>query len=285
MSFELKEYINLINNRNLKEAIEYRKKYMPKTLYKYVGLSNNISCNKDNNSCIHNNNLNKSKFDALSNHLIWMSRYNNLNDPFEFKAMYLKRTVLEEKGWPLSMLDDYIERTRAAFLITSFTNSLVDNMPMWAHYSNNHKGFCIEYDVLNPKLVYPISYEEERFGIASILTSLFELTYKLYKGEINENNEEFQFYLTLITHFGLIKHKSWFYENEYRVIYVDSSENKLGMLIPSINVGLQIKRIFIGTQCSIENRDKLSNIANNIGIKIYEMYLDDIRYKLNYRQI
>lgn len=258
---------------------------MPKTLYKYVSLSDNIFCDKYGNNCIHNKD--ESKFNAISNHQIWMSRYSNLNDPFEYRAMYIKRKELEDKGWPIEILDDYINRTKDVYLICSFTKNLVDNMPMWAHYSNNHRGYCIEYEVLNPKLVYPISYEEERFGIASILTSLFDLTYKIYKGEIDENNKDYQFYCSLVTHFGLIKHKSWNYENEYRVLHADLNGNKYGALIPSIQLGLNIKKIFIGNQCSAENKKRLKSIAENIGIKAYEMYIndDESKYKLSYRQI
>jgi len=43
---------------------------------------------------------------------------------------------------------------------------------MWAHYANNHKGFCVEYRITNPKHLYPISYEAERVAIASSITKM-----------------------------------------------------------------------------------------------------------------
>ena len=287
MSFEFEKYLKLIFTRKLDEAIDYRKQFMPKKIYKYVSLSKSIECLKDQQQCKNITDLNEMKFNALRNHHIWMSRFDNLNDPYEYKAMYLKRTELANKGWPLEILDGYINKMKAVYLISSFTKNIVDNMPMWAHYSNNHQGFCIEYDVLNPKVVFPISYEEERFGLASILTSIFNLTYKIFKGEIDENDEEFQFTMTLITHFGLIKHKTWQYENEYRIIQADLGGNNAGALVPSIKIGLDVNSIFVGSQCTKENRDELLKIANDIKVNIYEMYLDDDEpnYKLSYRSL
>lgn len=287
MSFEFEEYLKLIFTRKLDEAIDYRKQNMPEKLYKYVSLSKSIECSKDKQQCNNIEDLNEMKFNALRNHHIWMSRFDNLNDPYEYKAMYLKRAELANKGWPLEILDGYINKMKAVYLISSFTKNIVDNMPMWAHYSNNHQGFCIEYNVLNPKIVFPISYEEERFGLASILTTIFNLTHRIFKGEIDENDEEFQFTMTLITHFGLIKHKTWQYENEYRIIQADLGGNKAGALVPSIKVGLDVNSIFVGSQCSDENRDELIKIANDIKVNIYEMYLDDDEpnYKLSYRSL
>jgi hypothetical protein len=287
MTFEFKKYFQLIFNKELEEAINYRKKSMPKRLYKYVSLTNNIECYKDRNQCKNFVDINEKKFNALRKNQIWMSKFDNLNDPYEYKAMFLKRTELAEKGWPIELLDGYINRMKEIYLISSFTQNIVDNMPMWAHYSNNHQGFCVEYNVLNPKVVYPISYEEDRFGLASIITTIFDLSNKIFKGEIDETNKEFQWYMTLITHFGLIKHKSWAYENEFRIIQADQGGNNKGALVPTIKVGLDINAIFIGSQCSNENRDELIKIAQDLKVNIYEMYLDDEEpnYKLSYRLI
>ncbi|RYD01846.1 hypothetical protein N752_28145 [Desulforamulus aquiferis] len=286
MSFEFKHYWKLIFEKKLKTALNYRKIHMPKILYKYVSLSDNY-CNKNNNYCTIFQESNERKFTTLKNNQIWMSRFDNLNDPYEYRAMYLKSEELSNKGWPLDMLDEYLHKMKSIYLIASFTTNIVDNMPMWAHYSNNHKGFCVEYRVLNPKVVYPISYEEERFAIGSIITSIFNLSNDIFSGKIDEDDKEFQFYLTLINHLGLIKHKTWQYENEYRILHADLGGNNPGAPIQSIEVGLDISGIYVGSQCSFENTDRLTKIAKDIGIKIYQMYLDDKEpnYKLSYRMI
>lgn len=287
MSFELSQYIELICDRRLDDALEYRKKNMPKKLYKYVSLTDTIICNKDENICNQTDNLNESKFKTLNDNRIWLSRFENLNDPFEYKSIYINYDKLKSKGWPTDMLENYLNRMKNIYLIGSFSTNLIDNMPMWAHYANNHQGFCIEYDVLNAKAIYPISYESERIGIASILTNIFGLVDRIYKGEINESNEDFQFYMTLITHFATVKHKSWSYENEYRVLQADFGENKFGDSISSISVGMIANRIFVGSRCSEDNKKRISQIAKDIKVDAYEMYLDtnESEYKLSYKRI
>lgn len=287
MTFDFNIYGKLMSEKKLDEALNYRKSHMPKKIYKYVALSDMYICNKDKQNCTINQDINELKFKALNNNQIWTSRVDDLNDPYEFKAMYLKVEELVNKGWPIDMLSEYLNRMKNSFLISSFTTNLVDNMPMWAHYSNNHKGYCIEYNVLNAKAVYPISYEEVRFAVGSIITDTFNLVNKIQNGDINEMDNDFQFHMELLTHFALMKHKSWEYENEYRILYADSGVSKVGTLIPMLQVGLDIAGIYCGSQCSLENKDRLSKIAGNIGTKAFEMYLDDneTNYKLSYRTI
>lgn len=41
------------------------------------------------------------------------------------------------------LIDDFTSFVRG----TCFTLNGVQSMPMWAHYANNHKGFCVSYNV------------------------------------------------------------------------------------------------------------------------------------------
>lgn len=55
--------------------------------------------------------------------------------------------------------------------------------------------------------------------------------------------------MNLITHLGLIKHTSWSYENEYRILHCDLGGTSPGAAIPSIKVGLTASKIYVGSQC------------------------------------
>lgn len=286
MSFEFKEYLDLLYAKKFDEASMYRRENMPRKIYKYVSLSNNVICNKKNEVCYQNNKLNEDKLRTFKENKIWFSRFDNLNDPFEYKVAYIDYEKLKVNGFNKKIADLCFNSMRNMYLISSFTNNVVDNMPMWAHYSNNHEGFCIEYDVLNTKMIYPISYEGERIGIANILSNLIAKCHQLEKGEIDESDKEYQMYLTLIMHFATVKHNSWAYEKEYRVLYCeDYEEGNIGQCISSTKVGLMPNKIFIGYRCSEANRNKLVEIAKLINVHAYEMYLDDKEYKLKYRLI
>ena len=71
-----------------------------------------------------------------------------MNDPYEFKGMLIDGQKLRDKGYK----DSDIEAFQTIFDfedygITCLSANSADYLPMWAYYTNNHKGFCIEYDV------------------------------------------------------------------------------------------------------------------------------------------
>jgi hypothetical protein len=53
-------------------------------------------------------------------------------------------------------------------------------MPMWAHYSNNHKGYCIAYDMndnYNMSLkscMLPVQYVNKRIDITEVMKKQVE---------------------------------------------------------------------------------------------------------------
>lgn len=129
MAFNFKHYLQLVNERKIDEAFNYRINQMPKTLYKYVSLQDLIICSKDNDECLHTNSLNEMRFNSLEKNRLWMSRFDNLNDPYEYKAMHLKRDELIAKGWPIEIFEYMLFTLKKMHVIASFTTNLVDNMP------------------------------------------------------------------------------------------------------------------------------------------------------------
>ena len=126
---------------------------------------------------------------------------------------------------------------------------------MWSHYSDNHKGFCVEYDMstLNPQSLLPLKYQYSSVAQAFFLSErtklitvagLFPVIYtanrvniprtKLQKLKLDSNNElvhdseiDALLYKTFI-----VKSAKWNYEKEWRII-IDGDickyfENKLG---------------------------------------------------------
>lgn len=67
------------------------------------------------------------------------------------------------------MIDDFTVFVRG----TCFTTNGVQSMPMWAHYANNHKGFCVSYNVKEDlelrSSIFPIQYTDERLDVTSLI--------------------------------------------------------------------------------------------------------------------
>lgn len=161
------------------------------------------------------------------------------------------------------------------FVITSFTTTAIDNMPMWAHYANNHQGFCVEYEVVNPRMIFPISYEETRTPIAKAVTNFMGIADKLRRGEITEDDDDYQKYVHIMLHNALIKHESWKYEDEYRLVFINPNKLPSGVSYPLDILGLKVKKVFIGKCCSVENRQRLISIANDNYFEVFDTVLEE----------
>jgi len=76
------------------------------------------------------------------------------------------------------------------------------------------------------------------------------------------------------------KHKSWQYENEYRII---AQKEFLKLLDPCFNkaksslklLGIQTEAIFIGLNCSEIHKKRLESIGNILNIPIYQTFFDN----------
>jgi Protein of unknown function (DUF2971) len=110
---------------------------------------------------------------------------------------------MEEYGWYILLLEHIINKIWTSMLVTCFSENFNSNMPMWAHYSNNYKGFCIEYNIINSNNIFPVLYGEKRYATATIITNLLSELTKLINQNIQVDfNKINQYYsiLFLIEH-------------------------------------------------------------------------------------
>ncbi|WP_300347974.1 DUF2971 domain-containing protein [Clostridium sp.] len=287
MSFEIKTYISMI--RENKDYDSYRMKYIPKKLYKYIYLSDVPSCK---NKCSIDY-LNDLKLNSLKNNEFWLSFCKNLNDPFELKTLFITEDKIKKYNYPIKLVKDLRDSYYNGFLIGCFTQNLTNNMPMWAHYANNHTGFCIEYMIEDPKFFYPISYEKTRSVANVTYMNCIALICKEMTGTITEKEkEDLVLYNTLLFHNCVVKNDAWKYENEYRLLFPTESAklvtnvNDEGGLIPNEVLGIKITGIYLGIACE-KYKDRLIEIGKELEINTYQMYFDDNseNYQLSYKKI
>ncbi|WP_322003274.1 DUF2971 domain-containing protein [Marinobacter alexandrii] len=87
--------------------------------------------------------------------------------------------------------------TYGALRLCCFTNSK-DNLLLWAHYGDSHKGMCLEFD----SALQPISYARKVVYQDKYPTAQFPAS----------NDDR-------VIKPALIKSKNWAYEEEYRIIF------------------------------------------------------------------
>lgn len=245
------------------ETYKITRRYIPDVLYKFYSLTDDEK-------------LNKKKLKTLRQCKIFMADPKSLNDPFDGKAYFYNANQLKnfKKLAPHNgkLIDDFTSYIK----VTSLTGNDVNNMPMWAHYSNNHAGFCVSYDMkLNIKMsswTFPVQYCNQRIDV----TSLMEQQANMLINEVDKQSAMGRKQI-LIDDFTIIymvsllcnlKHSSWSYENEFRCTVGAVSDGT-----PYIDA--YPKEIFIGMNCSRKHSKQLTQIASDLNIPVHKMEFEE----------
>jgi hypothetical protein len=184
-----------------------------------------------------------------------------------------------------SMFDKYDE----------FHNQIV----MWSHYADNHKGFCVEYDLDFLKIethfalkdyeyydkrdeyfkerneaiikagIFPVEYTSSRVNIP--VTKLNQINFDS-EGRIKYNsNIDELIYKTFV-----IKSSNWSYEKEWRIIIDDQISNHFDNKIPFPYA----KSIYIGCKAKDELIETLIKLGKDLGIEVYLLKMDGKKFSL-----
>ena len=220
----------------------------------------------------------------LDNHSIMFSSYTAFNDPFDC-AVYIdgnnssdewKEYLIQQGLLPLDAeckAHLILENPAEAASIVSKAylraikemgilclSSINDNILMWSHYSDFHKGVCLRFDVSKDLKTFnfplKVIYNNEYIKLNYIQSYL-------------RNDQDIHIALWH-------KSKDWEYENEYRII--DSVEHGLKTFKKEALTG-----IVFGCQCSDENRNKIKKKIREVSylnIALMEAVKSKTQYKL-----
>ena len=143
-----------------------------------------------------------------------------------------------------------------------------DNITMWAHYSENHKSVCLEYDVLRDPLA---------FDFINRIDYVNEYPPKATLTEMLKDKEQYLLKISLLT-----KSKIWGNEKEIRLI----KAGKIGKLL--INPDC-LKSIIFGLKCRKKDRDEFIKILKenkySCETEIKEAVKAENKYKLEIKTI
>lgn len=188
--------------------------------------------------------INKNLVSALSLKSNWYSRLANLNDPYE------------------QAIDDLTfgkvyENLKKTFLVCSFSETK-DEILMWSHYGDKHKGLCLEFDILNIKeeSIHKIRYNNEIIEFQEVET-YEDGSLKL---NINKNGK-----------FILNKFKTWEYEKEWRRIKVDKDPSVKGLYDSWPG---RLSAIYFGKDCRQEDIELVQHLTSDLEVKYFKVDLD-----------
>lgn len=144
-----------------------------------------------------------------------------------------------------------------------------ESSAMWAHYAEEFKGFCIEYNfesiVWQPLWcsLQPVIYQDDipDFSLYFQNTSTFNNLISIYA--------------------SMIKGTDWQYEREWRLTIPLGKQSEPYFIVKTPKP----VAIYLGLRISIENQERLIKIAKSKGIPVYKMGLPKTSFKVEYKQI
>lgn len=154
----------------------------------------------------------------------------------------------------------------------------VNNILMWSHYADSHKGICIEYE-LEKELVDKKDMENCSFRKFERVKYVKSFNIDKYFDEDKKtllNRKSF----SLIDGFAL-KNNAWKYEQEVRLIdYNPKHNDSNGIPIAYSAIDLnnypnsKIKAIYFGYRCSEIDKRTIQNILGD-KVEYYDVYKDN----------
>lgn len=188
----------------------------------------------------------------------------------------LRRSVREERKSLLPNLDKTLARGAQAAMTKGFATDLAvlclcnshDNLLMWAHYADHHKGFVIEFEakdqgIQNLGCAHQVKYAEER-----------PLHNFPQRGTLD-------LVLTKSTH--------WSYEQEYRILRKITELNcmeKDGRQLYYCDLPTdRISGIYLGARIAPEHAERVRRAILGKNVKCFEGKISAQRFEIEFSEI
>ncbi len=235
----------------------------------------------------------------LKNRCLWFSKPNRFNDPFDCAIRFSNGDVSNEQWLKffkeskedhnLSLSDEEIDKKyltngnpndifknetlphieglfkkqKEIMLndrgVACFTEK-VDDMLMWSHYSDGHRGFCLEFDTNfdpfnNTQHLYRVFYSDSQpiITIADFIGTSDEDLQKLF--------------MKMIT----TKSKNWSYEQEWRMFHMQG--DKCYHLAPEA-----LSAVYLGCLMPFDHKGIIASLIKDSPTRLFEMCKHDSKF-------
>lgn len=167
-----------------------------------------------------------------------MSPPSYFNDPFDCSLDLVDFSSRTSKNFNQKAVDRFKQRVKDIG-VCCFSR-INDSILMWAHYSNSHRGFCLEF----------VTDSENRDGIHPLDVCYAE---KLIKLNFHNNADD------AIANMIFTKSLDWQYEDELRCIGdgLTSQDERKKHFVAS-----KLKAIYLGVKCEEATIEKVKDIVN-----------------------
>ncbi len=180
-------------------------------------------------------------------------------------------------------------------------SEICDDMLMWSHYADAHKGICIEYDLKQLhdskcnilEHIFPVIYKEDRIYIRDLqsLIDNHELLKECIAVDAEYDGTES---LDDILPMFLTKGKTWEYEREWRIVYSLKQlyDAYLNIRDKGVIVPFQcISGIYLGYRIDPDIKDMILEICQRLSaegstnIPVYQATISNEKYSLAFNPL
>ncbi len=140
---------------------------------------------------------------------------------------------------------------------SSQISAYMDRMSMWSHYADLHRGYCVRY-----KFSEAFFNRMERDGKALILGKVN------YVSDMNVLKDNITVQKVLFT-----KHKSWEYEQEWRLLYFDKKKTPDPHQKVPMPKGI-ITDIYFGVYCKESDKLRIIEALKGRKVQYHQMKMD-----------
>ena len=151
---------------------------------------------------------------------IKVSRYQDLNDPFELLAADLSDKTVRRQ---LRKIKKKIADEQGIICFSTTWN----NPLLWGHYADKHRGIALGFDI--PKsMLQKVEYEKD-----------------LSKITLEKCSDE-----SYIKELSLTKFEHWSYEDEYR-LHINLENEDSGLYFKHFSNEIDLKEVILGVKCTV----------------------------------
>ncbi|MFC1537317.1 DUF2971 domain-containing protein [Gemmatimonadota bacterium] len=224
---------------------------------------------------------------------LWFSSPKDINDPLEFRPYFKIEKSKNDLQNAREFISDLLKDEEPSYVEIAINNTEVvydslaehsnnilsevgvccfsylnDNLLMWAHYSDGHCGYCIEFSTLNNGI-----FKDYSFG--NSLDVQYQKKYPL----INLSDIQDKNYDTIVPLLFRSKSKDWEYEKECRFLRnTPGSES----FLPESLTGL-----ILGCKMCEQDKKKIKEWISQrkTPLTLKQAVIDKKEYKLNFETI
>lgn len=191
--------------------------------------------------------INFNLLQSLRKQINWYSKLHLLNDPYE--CFFIDNTTT-------TAYKDFVSQ----LCVCCFSKNM-NEILMWSHYANNHKGVCIEFDIIDENV---------------IKGQLMEVTYSNELSTLNNVERTSTGHLSLNVSsngkFLTTKFQNWSYEEEFRAYIICEDANSNGMEKPFLG---SLTALYFGKNSSQDDIELVKhNTSHIIGLKYFKVDLN-----------